>query len=225
MALIEAGCPAERVGPGWAANAVLGGGGEEFSMWLGDVDDAMNFEALKERRVFAIVNMALKDCKIEQRFRITLNRDCAEDVAAGDKRWDHMKFDEEYYKKELDNGDVWYLGMDTEDTLGYPMAEHFDELVAFLRRCREGRRSVLVHCMQGLNRAGCACGVFLMREGVAPGADGLGLREMIDYLSRRRVGVLQNTGFLDQLAVHGPPAWPAEAEGYAEDLVIASTPS
>ncbi|CAK0814626.1 unnamed protein product [Prorocentrum cordatum] len=169
MALIEAGYPAERDGPGWAATAVLGDG-EEFTMWLGDVDDAMNFEALRERRVRAVVNMAVKDCKIEQGLRIALNRECPEDVAEEDKRWDDMQFDTEYYRRQLDSDDIWYLGLSTEDALGYPMSEHFDELVVFLRRCREDGRSVLVHCMHGLNRAGCACGVFLMREGLCSSA-------------------------------------------------------
>ncbi|CAK0814624.1 unnamed protein product [Prorocentrum cordatum] len=213
MALIEAGYPAERDGPGWAATAVLGDG-EEFTMWLGDVDDAMNFEALRERRVRAVVNMAVKDCKIEQGLRIALNRECPEDVAEEDKRWDDMQFDTEYYRRQLDSDDIWYLGLSTEDALGYPMSEHFDELVVFLRRCREDGRSVLVHCMHGLNRAGCACGVFLMREGLAPGAEGLSLREMIDYLSRRRAGVLQNTS--SGLAAQGPHA--SEARGRAADL-------
>lgn len=221
MAAIAAGASDERTGPGWEASCILGKpeDPDEFTMWLGDVDDAMNFEALKERKVFAIVNMALQDCRIEQSFRESLNKNCPEDVAPEDRRWDGMKFNEEAYRKHLGCDDMWYLGLDAEDAVGYPINEHFDQLVAFIRRCREARRPVLVHCMQGLNRAGCASAVFLMREGLAASADGLGLRETVDYLSRRRIGVLQNTGFLGQLALHGRPG-SNDAEGFMEDLVM-----
>lgn len=220
MALLEAGGPGgEREGPGWNASAIIGDGKniDDFTIWCGDADDAINMDALRERRVTAIVNMAMSDCKRELQFRITLSKTCAEDVTPEDKRWEGMTFDTECYRQRLGCDNFKYLPLDTEDSGRYPIHEQFDTIVSFLRQCQDARQSVLVHCMMGLNRAACAITVFLMREGLQPGEAGLGLWEAVDLISKRRAGVLQNEGFLSQLAIHGQVG--SEAEGYVVDLV------
>merc|ERR1712217_454756 len=99
-----------------------------------------------------------------------------------------MQFTADHYKQNLECDAFRYLALDTEDSRSYAMYEKFDEIVAFLRQCREEGKPVLIHCMMGLNRAACACVVFLMREGLELGTQGLGLREAVDWVSRRRAG-------------------------------------
>lgn len=202
----------------WDATLLIGSqdNPSEFRMWLGDVDNAVNLVALREHRITAIVNMAVGDCRVEADFRNQVRDTVPEDLEPEDRNWQGVKFNQQWYRENLPNEDFWYLGLDTEDSVGYPMYEKFDQLVAFFNRCREANRNVLVHCKMGLNRAACACTVFIMREGLISGEKGLGLRDAVDYVSSRRAGVLQNDGFLGQLAIYGVPG---EGKEYVVDLV------
>lgn len=202
----------------WDATLLIGNKDDpsQFKLWLGDVDNALNFEALREHNVTAIVNMAVRDCYVEADFRNSVRDADPEDLEPWDKLWQGVKFNQKWYQERLPDQDFWYLPMDTDDNPGYPIHEKFDELVAFFTTCRKSNRNVLVHCKMGLNRAACAATVFIMREGLKVGETGLGLRDAVDYVSSRRAGVLQNDGFLCQLAIYGRPG---EGQEYVVDLV------
>mmetsp|Transcript_57869 Transcript_57869/g.134821 ORF Transcript_57869/g.134821 Transcript_57869/m.134821 type:complete len:293 (+) Transcript_57869:95-973(+) len=101
-------------------------------------------------------------------------------------------FDGEWYSSMLGH-DTAYFGFAADDEPGYPIAGHFAEAVAFLERCREERRKVLVHCVMGINRSAAALVAFLC-SGL-----GMGLAEAVALTSRRRGQILSNSSFLEQL--------------------------
>jgi hypothetical protein len=56
-----------------------------------------------------------------------------------------------------------HLELGCEDTDGYPLlARHLDQCLSFLERCEAERRTVLVHCVMGLNRSASVMAAFLM---------------------------------------------------------------
>merc|ERR1711972_1066765 len=57
--------------------------------------------------------------------------------------------------------EVNYLALDAKDEDGYPLDQHFDEIISFLEQCRKERRKVLVHCVMGINRSASAVVAFL----------------------------------------------------------------
>eukprot|EP00929_Paragymnodinium_shiwhaense_P081681 TRINITY_DN4280_c0_g1_i1.p1 TRINITY_DN4280_c0_g1~~TRINITY_DN4280_c0_g1_i1.p1 ORF type:complete len:391 (-),score=84.55 TRINITY_DN4280_c0_g1_i1:267-1439(-) len=175
----------------------------EFQLWLGGVDDAINMEFLRKREVSAVVNMAARACQREKTTQIALNAQYAPFLSPEALRWTGAEFNEDWYRRGLGREDARYLALDCEDREEYQIWQHFAQVSAFLRTCREEKRVVLVHCIMGVNRSPSACVAFLMHEGLSASSEGLGVAAAVDWVSRRRRGILQNRGFLQQLLQHG----------------------
>ena len=155
---------------------------------LGSLNDAMDARGLEAHNIQAVLNAAWSGCLYAWAFQASVS--------------DAHGFSEaaltDLQARPLTLGE-WYLAMDAEDHPGYPIAHHFEEAVAFLRRCQAARRNVLVHCVAGLNRSACLCAAFLMREGHSAAGPSLSAADAVNWISQRRAGVFQNVGFLKQL--------------------------
>eukprot|EP00747_Dinoflagellata_sp_TGD_P071822 gnl/TRDRNA2_/TRDRNA2_157211_c0_seq4.p1 gnl/TRDRNA2_/TRDRNA2_157211_c0~~gnl/TRDRNA2_/TRDRNA2_157211_c0_seq4.p1 ORF type:complete len:301 (-),score=53.90 gnl/TRDRNA2_/TRDRNA2_157211_c0_seq4:197-1099(-) len=184
----------------WEASCILQeeSAGDGFSLWLGSADDAINLEALRARNVTAVVNLALGSCEQE------CLQQQQEPSSPGGRRWQTVEFTRDWYQRALECADFWYLPINAKDVPDYPLHRHFCEVTAFLERCREERRVVLVHCMMGVNRSACACAAFLMRPSIERGATSFdATKSAVDWISQRRTGVFQNVAFLEQLITFG----------------------
>eukprot|EP00929_Paragymnodinium_shiwhaense_P124187 TRINITY_DN9924_c0_g1_i1.p1 TRINITY_DN9924_c0_g1~~TRINITY_DN9924_c0_g1_i1.p1 ORF type:complete len:415 (-),score=83.47 TRINITY_DN9924_c0_g1_i1:59-1303(-) len=174
-----------------------------FELWLGSVDDAINIDAMRDRRVTAMVNMSVTECKAEQKTRLNMGHRHAAFNGREDLAWKKVSFSADFYSRGLSADDFWYLALDTEDHFDYPLSEKFDEVAEFLNACRLDGRKVLVHCIMGMNRSAFACAAFLMRMGLARGEDGLDVRAAVHHVSSRRLDVMKNPSFLKQLIAYG----------------------
>ena len=82
-----------------------------------------------------------------------------------------------------------YLGIEAADDPEYDIAQHFDEICAFVGQAIGGGGVVYVHCMHGITRAATAVVVFLMR------AHGMAYIDALAVLRRARPIVELNDGF------------------------------
>lgn len=234
LASSESASSGYRASSSFAAALVLKEGA--FELWLGSLEDALSLEQLAERRVDALLNCALDECRVESACeRGPRGAGRRRSHARGPSLWEEREgdgvrgldrdqikalanFDADWYSAGL-GYDVTFLGVAARDEDGYPLDTHYAEMSAFLQRCRADGRKVLVHCIMGINRSAAAVVAFLCL--------GLGkpLEDAIDLVARRRGPVLSNVTFLGQLVRHfGPgavggagalraaPAAPAAAE-------------
>lgn len=181
-----------------------------FEIWLGSLDDALCLSSLRERGIGALLNCAVEECE----------RECAAHRGFGGRRRAHARgvsamdggycpangaatmdrdqiravalFDSEWYTSMLGR-DTSFLGIAADDVDGYNIERHFAEARAFLGKCRQEGRKVLVHCIMGINRSSAALVAFLCGE------LGMSLEEAIDLISKHRGHVLSNNSFLKQL--------------------------
>jgi protein-tyrosine phosphatase len=175
--------------PPFGATLIDSGNGS-FDLWLGSVSDAMYTRALKQKNVFAIINMAAGQCRDIQRI---------ERIAGNGSQWEKVAFAENWYKERLDNQQFEYLAVHAEDHPRYKLVDDLRNCISFLD-CLEGkfprenvRPAVLVHCIQGMNRAAAVCVAYLIRR------RSLSLEEAVDHVASRRPGILSNRAFVRQL--------------------------
>ena len=199
---------AGEAGPSWTASLLVppdaaAGAVGGFALWLGKAEDALSLADLREHRIGAIVNVALAGCHECQSFVRGPGGGLAGCRA---NLWQDAEFSEDWYRRRLGAPDFLYLALNCEDRPDFEIQEHFGAVADFLLRCRETGRPVLVHCMQGINRSSAVCAAFLARDGAEAGSP-LGVSGAVDWIARRRQPVLENAGFLRQLAQHGydPP--------------------
>lgn len=89
-----------------------------------------------------------------------------------------------------------HLELGCEDTDGYPLlARHLDQCLSFLERCENEQRTVLVHCVMGLNRSASVMAAFLMLSRQLP------LLSAVQKVweCRGRLPILTNGSFRRQL--------------------------
>jgi protein-tyrosine phosphatase len=164
--------------------------GGSFDVYLGSVSDAMYPKALKEHRVVGIINAAAGQCADIQRI---------EKIAGNGSQWEHVSFNEPWYKTALNIDSFFYLSIAAEDHPRYKLGEDFEVCVEFLDKVEaacmgmKSRPSVLIHCIQGLNRSAAICVAFLMKR------RNLSVLEAVELLASKRPDLLTNRGFLRQL--------------------------
>ncbi|CAL1263822.1 unnamed protein product [Larinioides sclopetarius] len=76
--------------------------------------------------------------------------------------------------------------------MGYPLHQHFDEAIAFIREALHAGKGILVHCKQGISRSATLVLAYLIVE------EGMPLQEATRVVRQRRE-ILPNEGFLLQL--------------------------
>lgn len=161
-------------------------------LWLGSVSDAMYPCALREREVYCIINMAARQCSDIQRIQKVSTESLSQ--------WDRVCFNESWYRANLERNDFEYLRVDAEDHPRYKITDDFPICFEFLDRMEQtykGRNvSVLVHCIQGLNRSAAVCVGWLLKRHRMP------LHDAIELVSSRRPGILSNRSFLRQLIAY-----------------------
>jgi protein-tyrosine phosphatase len=164
-----------------------------LSIILGGVSEAMYPQALRERNVVAIINVAGRQCRDFQRM---------DKVMTGDStivsQWDRIQFTQGWYQGELGNPNFRYLIIDAEDHPRYKIGEHFLECIDFIREielmhAHGERATILVHCIQGLNRSAAIVAAYLL----ATTNDSL--ETIVDRLSKERRNILSNRNFLSEL--------------------------
>lgn len=163
-----------------------------IKLWLGSVSDAMYPAALRERDVVCIINMAARQCSDIQRIE-KISTECL-------SQWDRVSFNESWYRANLEREDFTYLRVDAEDHPRYKITDDFPacfELLERIERAHNGKDvSVLVHCIQGLNRSAAICVGWLMKR------HGMPLEYAIERISAKRPGILTNRSFLRQLIAY-----------------------
>ena len=138
-------------------------------LFLGDLADATDLELLESRNIGAVLNL-IGWWELEALLPAT----------------DLFSFFGHY--------EVAYHEADSEDRLFFDIVNSsWPSCEAFLERCREERRSVLVNCQAGHNRSACMVVCWLMRK------EGFSLLEALNHVQERRGTVLSNHGFRLQL--------------------------
>ena len=103
------------------------------------------------------------------------------------------KFTAEWYSQHLENEDFKYLAIDALDNPVYDLTKHYKQCFDFLDICKQENRSVLVHCMQGVNRSAAIVVGYLCDRCNLP------LESVLKEVAMRRADILSNNGFLCQL--------------------------
>ncbi|KAF4677131.1 hypothetical protein FOL47_003319 [Perkinsus chesapeaki] len=163
-------------------------------VYVGGLDDACQFEDLKQRNVGTVINCAGAQCALAR---------LQADVIGGSNPYKGIRFDGGCYREKL-GAYVEYLSIAAEDATRYPIDKHFKEVSECLDKVMSvGEHSVLIHCMQGYNRS-CA----LLCSWLCGGLNGprLSLCEAVELIASRREYVLSNRGFLAKLVeAYWPP--------------------
>lgn len=194
----------------------IAGDGKGFELWLGSLEDALCLQSLRERGINGILNCALGECvgqcaayrdrgfsrrRTHARGLSLLSEGfepgspSSEDKRAvldKDQVRALVQFDKEWYSDMLGE-ETAYCGFSAEDRDGYGIDRHFEEVVAFLRKCKAEGRKVLVHCVMGINRSTASLVAYLCED------FGMGLEEAVDLVSKRHGHVLSNETFIHQL--------------------------
>lgn len=103
------------------------------------------------------------------------------------------------------------LDIDAEDADDYDIfSADVPTALAFLERCLNDGRRVLVHCFAGMNRSATVCAAWLLRQQKGS------LSDIVMHLACTRGLVLQNTNFLEGLVSM------ARVEGLLIDSVSAA---
>lgn len=90
--------------------------------------------------------------------------------------------------------DFAYEEVDSEDTLNFDMVgKSWPIAQAFIKKCREEGRRVLVHCRAGHNRSACICVCWLLA------CEGMNLLSAVQHVQQRRGSILSNHAFRLQL--------------------------
>jgi hypothetical protein len=182
-----------------------------FELWLGSLEDALNLRALRQNKINAILNCALEESRSEVACRQSggvggrrsrshargpsamQSSDCSSGELDRDKIWELASFDPDWYSLMVGE-DVAYCGFAARDEPGYDMVEHVPEALAFLQKCREEGRRVVVHCIAGINRSSMALVSFLCAN------LHMKLEDAVDLTSKGRGFILSNMSFLEQLS-------------------------
>jgi hypothetical protein len=209
-------CEEDRVSPNgvtFGADLVLREEETGFELWLGSLEDALCMHGLQEHGINAILNCAHEECEREcavyrQRCggrRRTHARGpsaiaCDSDASpfGGLVKMDQDQvralalFDAQWYSDMLD-WEVSFCGIAAEDEVGYSMDQHFADSAAFLARCREEGRRVIVHCIMGINRSSALLISYLC-NGLR-----MTLPDAVALAAKQRGYILSNNSFLSQL--------------------------
>ena len=159
-------------------------------LWLGSASDAMFPAALKRANLEAIVNMASGQCADIQRI---------ERIAGNGSQWERVEFDRSWYASHVHPG-FKFLAIPAEDHPRYSIEKVFDTVYDFINeiiytKADSGQRrvSILIHCVQGLNRSAAVCAAFLMRK------RSMTALEAVESIASKRPGVLSNRAFVKRL--------------------------
>ncbi|GFS70213.1 dual specificity protein phosphatase 3 [Nephila pilipes] len=87
---------------------------------------------------------------------------------------------------------IKFLGIPAIDIMSYPINQHFEQSIEFIREGLQSGKNVLVHCKQGISRSAALVLAYLMVD------RGMQLQEATRTVRRRRE-ILPNDGFLMQL--------------------------
>jgi len=86
------------------------------------------------------------------------------------------------------------VGFHSEDSANYPLlANHLDEVLAFIRTARQQQGKVLLHCQAGVNRSGALAIAVVVEE------TGTSLLEACRHVKAARGRVCTNVAFQTQL--------------------------
>ncbi|KAF8764642.1 dual specificity protein phosphatase 3-like [Argiope bruennichi] len=105
---------------------------------------------------------------------------------------EYLNMIEPLSEKDYSAAGIRFLGIPAIDSMGYPLHQHFNETIAFMREALQSGKGVLVHCKQGISRSAAVVIAFLMIE------LGMPLQEATRVVRQRRE-ILPNEGFLLQL--------------------------
>ena len=157
------------------------------NLFVGSVSEAMYPSALKRENIVGIINMAGNQLKLIQRMNAAM------DVPGA---WSRIRFDIEWYRAATGDLNFEYLIIDAEDHPKYKISDHFLECHEFVKRVTKNGGSVLIHCVQGLNRSVAVAVAELVFKGSS-------LEEAIELVSCRRKGkLLSNKAFVKQLITY-----------------------
>ncbi|GIY29490.1 dual specificity protein phosphatase 3 [Caerostris darwini] len=87
---------------------------------------------------------------------------------------------------------IQFLGIPAVDCMSYPLDQHFNRAITFIRECLHSGNNVLVHCKQGISRSAALVLAYLVAE------VGMTLQEATRAVRNRRE-IMPNDGFLVQL--------------------------
>jgi len=155
---------------------------------------------------------AARDADKLAEFGVTHVIDCTCDEADGAERVRHAG--------------VAYLAAPVVDRPGAAalLSRHFRATTEWIHLSRQRGGKLLVHCSHGRSRGSSIVLAYLLRRG---GADcrGCSLREALEHLRRRRVGVAPNVGFMGELIrlereLHGEAT--VQLEEYAAESLLQS---
>lgn len=183
--------------------------GQGFELWLGSLEDALCQQTLQQKGITGFLNCAtaecVGDCAVyrERGFRrgrthargLSLLAESEDTESSGPRPIDRdqvrsvVEFDSEWYSEMLGT-ETAYHSFSAEDKDGYEIDSHFEETFAFLRRCQEERRKVLVHCVMGINRSAAVLVAYLCQE------LGFSLEQAVGLASERHGHILSNGSFL-----------------------------
>lgn len=96
--------------------------------------------------------------------------------------------------EEYNQAGIEFLGIPAIDMMSFPLNEHFDPAIAFIKKGISANKNVLVHCKLGISRSATLVLAYLMQE------ERLQLQEATRMVRQRRE-ILPNDGFLSQLCV------------------------
>ncbi|CAL1263821.1 unnamed protein product [Larinioides sclopetarius] len=105
---------------------------------------------------------------------------------------EYLNMIEPVTEKDYTAAGIRFLGLPAIDCMGYPLHQHFDEAIAFIREALHAGKGILVHCKQGISRSATLVLAYLIVE------EGMPLQEATRVVRQRRE-ILPNEGFLLQL--------------------------
>ena len=144
-------------------------------LYLGGIEDARDITKLKENGITYIINTA-----------------------------ESLYEDDESQTKHLYDQTFRYMGFNAEDSEGYPIMKHFEEVHAFIEEARKNNAKCLLHCMRGVNRSGVLATAHIMvRNNIGP----IFATQMV---YKKRGMLLTNPSFVSQLLIY------AKDNGYYE---------
>ncbi|GFR17048.1 dual specificity protein phosphatase 3 [Trichonephila clavata] len=87
---------------------------------------------------------------------------------------------------------IRFLGIPAVDCMSYPIDQHFDEAIQFIREALQSGKCVLVHCKQGISRSAALVLAYLIVEQRMPAQEAT-------RIVRQGREIMPNDGFLMQL--------------------------
>nr|CAG4713029.1 unnamed protein product [Naegleria fowleri] len=171
------------------------------NLYLGNVQNSMNFQQLSELGVTCIINAAVECENVFENINLNCTRNTipssscewTNNIISNDCTNDKSNNTNANTNDNPSNHRILYCNIPVRDSEDENISLYFEKCFQFIEMAKKEQRKTLVHCFMGMSRSACLVVACLMKF------KEWSLEKAFKYVKKKRPSIEINCGFMKQL--------------------------